>query len=280
MSTTTISRVVSALIRSSHPVPSLVVTVLTTAFAWAVGLSWWQVGVVAIAMLSNQMGIGLGNDWLDAAKDTRAGRVDKPLATGTVSLATARTTAISLGVIALALSALLGVWALVCQMVMLFAGWWYNAHAKGHWSSPACYLLGFSLLPVFPSLALNPPELPIWWVVVVAGLLGVSAHFANALPDLLSDKQTGVRGLPQRVGAKRSGLVLATGVVAATLLITAFGESLPLSVRVLTAALAVSAGLSAAVLAFSPTPPRIIFPLVMGSAAVSALAIVLDMAAR
>ncbi len=271
---------VRLLLASTHPVPSVVVTTLTTSFAWAVGLLWWQVVVVFLAMLTNQFSVGLGNDWLDVDRDIRAHRTDKPLATGQLSLALARNVAIGFGVAALGFSALLGGWALACQGGILFAGWWYNTHAKGHWSSPLSYLLGFGLMPLFPAVALSPPQLPVWWVVVVAGLLGVSAHFANALPDLLDDKETSIRGLPQRVGAKRSGIVLATGVVAATILITAFGDSLPFGVRVLTAAFAVSAGLSAAVLAFSPTPPRIIFPLVMGSAAVSALAIVLDMAAR
>ena len=271
---------VRALLASTHPVPSVVVTTLTTSFAWAVGLLWWQVAVVFLAMLTNQFSIGLGNDWLDMDRDVRAQRRDKPLATGQLTASVARNVAVGLGIAALLFSALLGWWALACQVGILFAGWWYNIHAKSHWSSPLSYLLGFGLMPVFPAVALSPPQLPVWWVVVVAGLLGVSAHFANALPDLLDDKETSVRGLPQRLGAKRSGLVLATGVIAATILITAFGDSLPFGVRVLTAALAISAGLSAAVLAYAPTPPRIIFPLVMVSAAVCSLAIVWDMVAR
>jgi 4-hydroxybenzoate polyprenyltransferase len=49
----------------------------------------------------------------------------------------------------------------------------------------------------------------------------VGAHLLNALPDLADDHATGVRGLPQRLGAGRvrvlAPLVLLAGSVVATL---------------------------------------------------------------
>jgi 4-hydroxybenzoate polyprenyltransferase len=270
---------VAALIGSSHPVPSVVVASLTTTFAWSVGLAPWQVVVVFIAMITNQFGIGLGNDWLDYHQDREVNRGDKPLAKGKVSPVVARNTAIGLGVAALGASALLGLVPLVAMTVMLLAGWWYNLHAKGHWSSVASYLLGFSLLPVFPLLAKTPPETPPWWVVVVAALLGASAHFANALPDLITDRHHGIRGLPQRLGPRWSGVVLAGGVMAATMIITLAAAALPGWLRVTTASLALGAAVTASVLAFRPTPPRVIFPLVMSSAVVCVVAIVIDLRA-
>jgi 4-hydroxybenzoate polyprenyltransferase len=128
--------------------------------------------------------------------------------------------------------------------------------------------MGFGLLPIFPTLALTPVALPPGWVIVVAGLLGISAHFANALPDLHTDAAQGIRGLPQVLGPRLSGTVLVVGVVGATLAITVFGTTLPLWVRVLTAALALLAAVIAAALAVRPIPPRVIFPLVMASAVV------------
>jgi len=273
-STTPNRGVVAALVASSHPAPSLVVASLTTVFAWALGLLWWQVVLVFIAMLSNQFGIGLGNDWLDRERDEKVGRSDKPVATGVITAVTVRNTAIVLGGVAVVTSAVLGPLALLCQAVMLFAGWWYNAHAKGHWSSPLSYLLGFALLPVFPALVLAPPALPAWWVVAVAGLLGVSAHFANALPDLLEDATTGIRGLPQILGPKLSGVVTAAMLLTATVLITLFGVGVPVWLRVIAAAIALGIGVFAATLAFRPRPPRIIFPLVMVAASVCTGAIV------
>jgi 4-hydroxybenzoate polyprenyltransferase len=270
-------RSASEWVGSTHPVPSFVVASLTTVFAWSVGLSWWEVLVVFTAMLANQTGIGLGNDWFDSARDRAVGRTDKPIASGRIALAHALTVAIGLGVAALALSALLGVWALVCQVVMLTAGWWYNLHAKGHWSSPVTYLVGFGLLPVFPLVASSPPEVPSWWIVVVAALLGMSAHFANALPDLHEDATLGLQGLPHRLGARASGLVLSGGIILATVLIAIVPPALPLWLRIATSTLALSGGLLATALAFRPTPPRVIFPLVMATAVVCVAAIVISL---
>ena len=260
-------------IRAAHPVPSLVVAGLTAIFSASVGLPWLQVVLVFVAMLTNQLSIGLGNDWWDAPQDLSAGRRDKPLVTGDMSRTFARNLAFLLSGVALGVSALLGPWAVACQAVMLAAGWWYNVHAKRHWTSPLSYLLGFGLLPVFPLLSLTPPAFPPLWVVIVAALLGLSAHFANALPDLSGDRDSGVRGLPQILGPKRSGLVLLAGILSATLTISIAGTSLPLWMRVLTLALALGAAGVATALSFRHVPPRVIFPLVMGSAGVSVVAI-------
>jgi 4-hydroxybenzoate polyprenyltransferase len=40
-------------------------------------------------------------------------------------------------------------------------------------------------------------------MVAAGALLGVGAHLLNALPDLSDDVQTGVRGLPHRLGARK-----------------------------------------------------------------------------
>jgi 4-hydroxybenzoate polyprenyltransferase len=139
--------------------------------------------------------------------------------------------------------------------------------------------VGFGLLPVFPLVALGPPQFPAWWIVVVAALLGVSAHFANALPDLDQDATVGVRGLPQRLGPRYSGLVVAGGIIVATLLIVTIATTLPGWLRILTAIITVGGAVLATALAFLATPPRVIFPLVMATAAVCVAAIVGGLAA-
>jgi 4-hydroxybenzoate polyprenyltransferase len=121
-----------AWVSSTHPVPSLVVAGLTTLFAWSVGLPFGQVVLVFFAMLANQTSIGLSNDWWDQPADAAAGRGDKPLANGVLSVRAARNTSFVLLAVALGLSAVLGTWALACQALMLAAGWWYNLHAKRH----------------------------------------------------------------------------------------------------------------------------------------------------
>jgi 4-hydroxybenzoate polyprenyltransferase len=67
------------------------------------------------------------------------------------------------------------------------------------------YLVGFGALPVYVSVAAGVA--PQWWWSASAGLLGAAAHFANAAPDIAADLQHGVRGAPQRLGARPSLLV-------------------------------------------------------------------------
>jgi len=112
----------------------------------------------------------------------------------------------------------------------------------------------------------------------VAGLLGISAHFANALPDLLDDAETGVRGLPQILGPRASGLVTAATLLGATVLIAVFGAALPVWLRVIAGTIALGIALFTVALAFRPTPPRMIFPLVMVAAGVCTGAIVIQFA--
>src|SRR5205814_5160335 len=76
------------------------------------------------------------------------------------------------------------------------------------------YLVSFGVLPAF--VVLGKPATPPWWMIVAAALLGGGAHFVNVLPDLVDDARTGVRGLPQRLGATGSWLVGGALLVAAT----------------------------------------------------------------
>ena len=47
--------------------------------------------------------------------------------------------------------------------------------------------------------------LPRWQVTVAAAGVGLGAHFANVLPDLVGDRVTGVRGLPHLHAALGNG---------------------------------------------------------------------------
>ena len=48
-------------------------------------------------------------------------------------------------------------------------------------------------------------------------IFGVAAHFINVLKDMKKDQQSGIRGLPQRIGSVGSiitaGVLIATGVL-------------------------------------------------------------------
>ncbi|WP_412544064.1 UbiA family prenyltransferase [Longispora sp. K20-0274] len=215
---------VSPLIRACHPEPTLAVTLVTALLGVSVGLSWPGVAAVAVAMLASQLSVGWGNDWLDADRDARVGRTDKPVAAGQVSRRTVGVAALVAGVATVPLALLSGWRAGLVLTVALGSAWLYNWPLKRTVFSPVPYLVSFAALPAFVVFAV--PATPPWWLPTAGALLGFGAHFANALPDLADDAATGVRGLPHRIGAGWSRVLAAVGLFAASAVL-AFGPPGP-----------------------------------------------------
>ncbi|MBH0023908.1 UbiA family prenyltransferase [Salinibacterium sp. NG22] len=215
-----------ALARSTHPGPTVAVTLIACALAWGAGLDGWRVAVVTVMILLNQISVGLSNDWLDVARDRRTGRTDKPIASGEVSTRLVATIAIVSAVASVGLSLTLGPLAALAHAVFLASGWFYNLGLKSTAASVVPYITGFGALPAIVTLAAQPPHLAAAWVIAAGSLLGVAAHFSNVLPDLEDDRETGVRGLPHYLGSRASGIIIAVSLVAASLTIV-FGPGTP-----------------------------------------------------
>jgi len=204
-----------ALLGSTHPGPSVVVTTVAVALGVAAGLDAVRVALVGVVMLFNQFSVGLSNDWLDAARDRRAGRSDKPVARGAVSVAAVRASALVSLIASLTVALVLGPLVLAANVVSVAAGWSYNLGLKSTPLSLVAYLVGFGVLPAIATLARADPAWPSWWAVTVGALLGAAAHFANAAPDLEDDAREGIRGLPQLLGRRRSIALTWLGLAAA-----------------------------------------------------------------
>ncbi len=200
-------RMTGALLRSSHPGPSAGVTLIVVLLGIAVGLDPVRVVLLGVTIAFNQLSIGLSNDWLDATRDRAAGRLDKPVARGEISVAAVRIAAITAATLALLVSLALGIPFAIAHLVALGGGWAYNAWLKHGPLSPLPYIVSFGLLPMLATLALPSPALAAWWAVLAGLLLGIAAHVANVLPDLADDAATGVHGLPHRLGRVGSTLL-------------------------------------------------------------------------
>lgn len=198
-------RIVIALLRATHPAPTVVVTALATLLALEAGHDAGTIAVVAVAVLTGQFTIGWSNDLLDADRDRAVGRADKPLATGELTKAMVVAALAASAVVCLASSLALGWPAALAHLVLVGSGWAYNAGLKATVWSWVPYAAAFAALPAVPWLALTPAMLPPWWMLAVGGLLGVGAHLVNVLPDLSDDAATGVRGLGHRLGAPTCG---------------------------------------------------------------------------
>ncbi len=194
-----------ALVIASHPGPCLAITAMVTALAAQAAPHGTGPVLVAPAILVGQLSVGWSNDACDAARDTAAGRTDKPIASGDISVRAVRIAAFSALTAAVILSLLIGPWPLLINAVMVGAAWAYNLGLKSTWASGLMYILGFAPIPAFATSTLPGQPWPTWSVTAAAGCLGLGAHFANVLPDLAADRVTGVEGLPQIVASRLGG---------------------------------------------------------------------------
>ncbi len=225
-----VQRVVRGLARACHPGPTVVVTGISVALAAAVGRDAVGVALVAITVLVGQLSIGWSNDWLDAYRDTAAGRRDKPVASGDIQVRAVRAGAVSALVLCIPLSFLNGFGAGWAHLGLVGSGWAYNAGLKRTVWSWVPYAVGFGLLPAFVTLGLPGAPWPTWWATVSASLLAVGAHFANVLPDIDDDLAQGVRGMPQRLGTFWAGTLATCLLLAASALLFLNAGSGPLLV--------------------------------------------------
>ncbi|SBS72575.1 UbiA family prenyltransferase [uncultured Microbacterium sp.] len=203
-----------ALWGSTHPGPSVVVTVLAVVLGIAAGVDPWRVVLLGAAVLSGQLSVGISNDVIDRDRDRAVGRTDKPLVRGEVSARTAWIAAVGTLALAVVLSAGLGWGMLAAHAVALAAAWSYNAGLKSTPVSIVPFLVSFGIFPSLATLSAAPPHLAPAWAWIAGAALGAAVHLTNVLPDLDDDDRTGVRGLPHRLGPRRA-VVLAAGAVTA-----------------------------------------------------------------
>jgi 4-hydroxybenzoate polyprenyltransferase len=154
---------------------------------------------------------------LDAPRDAAAGRTDKPVATGAISVRAVWIAAFAGLLAALAMSLAIGVVTAIILAVIVGVSWAYNLGLKSTLADGLIAVLVFGLLPVYAASTLPGHPVPAWYAIAGAALLGAGGHFVIALPDLAADWATGVNGLAQQVAA-RWGVGTMRGVVLVLLL--------------------------------------------------------------
>lgn len=216
------------LLKASHPVPTVAVTVLTALLAAAVGLGSAAGAKAVAAVAAGQLSIGWCNDRLDLRRDRAAGRRDKPLAVGAARPGTVATAAFVALLVCVLLSLACGVVAGAVHIGCVAAAWSYNLWLKRTVASWLPYAIAFGLLPAFLTLTLPGSPWPPLWLTVAAALLGTSAHWANVLPDIEEDIAGGVLGLPQRMG-RRGSVAMAALLALASCVVVTVGQTGPVT---------------------------------------------------
>ena len=241
----------------------MVVTAVAVTLGIATGLEPWRIVVLGLAILFGQLSVGISDDAIDAPRDRMTARTDKPIARGDVSVRIAWAAASACLVVALALSLVLGWRMALAHLLALGSAWSYNAALKSTPLSVVPFIVSFGLLPSLVTLSDAEPGVAAAWAWVAGAALGVAIHLTNVLPDLEDDAQTGVRGLPHRLGRRVSAVLAALSLVVgavAVLLgpevgITAFGAVAFTGV--------VAIAVAGLVLALVRPPGRWVFRLVM-----------------
>ena len=215
-----------ALLRASHPEPTAMVTALAVALAVSTGRSAVGVFLVGAAVLAGQLSVGWHNDWLDAKRDSAAGRTDKPVATGEISRRTVGWCAFEAVAATVPLSFASGWRAALAHLAAVALAWSYNGRLKATILSFVPFAIAFPLLVAFVTLGGPHASWPPWWALAAAALLGCSAHLVNVVPDLDDDLAAGIRGLPHVLGRSRSVSATVMLLLAATV-IESFGPGRP-----------------------------------------------------
>jgi 4-hydroxybenzoate polyprenyltransferase len=211
---------VIALARAAHPLPTATVTGFAVLLAAVAGNGPGRCALLAAAVFAGQLTVGWFNDLLDAAADAELGRYSKPLAAGELTPRLVARCLLGAAVATVLLSLAAGWRPGSAYLFGVGCGWLYNTWLKGTWLSWLPYSLGFAALTAMATLALHPARWPAGWAIAAAVLLGAAANLTNTLPELAEQHPARFRGLPDRIGARRSLvlagvlLVLATGCVA------------------------------------------------------------------
>jgi 4-hydroxybenzoate polyprenyltransferase len=196
-----------AFAEASHAPPTLAVTLTTAVFAWGIGWRSWPLAIVGAAIFIGQLSVGWSNDAFDASTDARADRQSKPTVRRDISPRALWIAAATALTVACILSWYAAGWVGGSFHVFaLLMAWTYNlALSRTAWSWLP-YALAFGSLPVFLYVGLDGQMGP-WWTVIVFAIIAVSAHIANALPDMESDTASGLDGFVIRLGERRSTLL-------------------------------------------------------------------------
>lgn len=204
---------ITALLKSSHFGPTVLVTTIAFCFA---EYYWWEgpAYLIAFGVFLGQLIVGWSNDLYDYQDDLSHQRIKKPLVAKGISYEELRKWTFWMipSAFFANLFGPLGIKGGLVYMLGIACGVGYNFYFKFTALSPLPYAVAFAALP--SCIAISKEITPPLWMWLGGAIFGVAAHFINVLKDMKKDQQSGIRGLPQRLGSLGS-------IITAVVLITA-----------------------------------------------------------
>jgi len=216
-------KTLNGLRRASHFGPTLLVTTISFFFA---RIYWWEgpAYVIAFGVFLGQLVVGWSNDLIDYEDDLRHHRTKKPLVAGVITQSLLKKSIFLVLPWAIAFN-LFGPLGFIGGSLSIFAigcAVAYNFYFKFTILSPLPYAIAFGALPSCMALSKSQPVH--LWMWLGGALFGTAAHFINVIKDMDEDHQSGIKGLPQRLG-KKGSILVAVSLIALALIIIDF-ESL------------------------------------------------------
>ena len=194
---------VRGLIKASHFIPTLIVSTIAFVFG---AYYWWEgpAYVIAFGIFCGQLIVGWTNDLYDYDDDLSHNRTKKPLVAGLITPSYLRKWIYFMTPFAFFanLAGPLGIKGGLVYMLGIACGLAYNFYFKFTPASPLPYAIAFAALP--SCIAISKEITPPTWMWLGGALWGMAAHFINVIKDMDQDQQSGINGLPQRLGKKRS----------------------------------------------------------------------------
>ena len=198
-----VTRGIIGLLRAAHFVPTLTVTVISYVLSWQLSDITTAFGITATVFMG-QLVVGWTNDYRDYSDDLVHNRQNKPLVSGLITLKIlARATYLAVfALLALTYFGPLAGKFGFAHLLAVASAVAYNFRLKSTAISFLPFAFSFGLLPVIILGATGgQSEL---WMVSIGALFGVGVHLANVFKDLENDRASGIYGLPQKLGIRRS----------------------------------------------------------------------------
>jgi len=182
-------------------------TLIVTTIAFGFGTYYWWEGpayVIAFTVATGQLIVGWSNDLYDYKDDLAHNRINKPLVSGLITkqyLQKWLRFMLPFSFIANLLGPL-GIKGGLVYLLGVGCGVAYNFYFKFSALSPLPYAIAFAALP--SSIAISKGITPPLWMLLGGSIFGMAAHFINVIKDMEQDNVSGIQGLPQRLGTKKS----------------------------------------------------------------------------
>jgi len=217
--TTSFGQHLKLLLISEHLLQDLLSSVFISLACFIFGATPFVTLYIFATLLVGQFSIDISNNYFDRHTDKLSGQKHKVLAEDKVPAKLAIRIALIFLVLSVGMSLFIPAGAGYIHIIALAIAWAYNLGLKKTPLSILCYMVAFSLTPVFVTIVTSKDTTLL--VMATFAIFGAVAHFAEAIKDYHYDTKVGNRAFPTIFPLATSKKIL-TGLVILLLFLSIF----------------------------------------------------------